>query len=73
MQYLKNKQAAADVRKQQARLERLRKEATKLEEELEAVEAEMNGEAATDYVRLAELDNRKNALEERLLEIYEEI
>ena len=72
-QYLKNKQAAADARKQQARLERLRKEAEKLEAELEAVEAEMNGDAATDYVRLSELDNRKNALEERLFEIYEEI
>ena len=33
----------------------------------------MNGEAATDYTRLSELDERKNALEERLLEIYGEI
>ncbi len=72
-QYLKNKQAAADARRAQARLERLRKEAAVLEAELEAVEAEMNGEAATDYVRLSELDTKKNALEERLLEIYEEI
>ena len=54
-------------------MERLRKEAEKLEAELEAVEAEMNGEAATDYVRLSELDEKKNALAERLLEIYEEI
>ncbi|MBR2353697.1 MAG: ABC-F family ATP-binding cassette domain-containing protein, partial [Clostridia bacterium] len=72
-QYLKNKQAAADARRAQNRLERLRKEAEKLEAELEAVEEEMNGDAATDYVRLAELDTKKNALEERLLEIYEEI
>ena len=33
----------------------------------------MNGEAATDYTRLAELDTKKSALEERLLEIYGEI
>ena len=33
----------------------------------------MNGEAVTDYARLAELDKQKNALEERLLEIYGEI
>ena len=72
-QYLKNKQAAAEERRAKARLERLRKEAEKLEEELLAVEEEMNGDAATDYLRLSELDTRKNALEERLLEIYEEI
>ena len=34
---------------------------------------EMAGDAAYDYVLLAELDQKKNALEERLLEIYEEI
>ena len=33
----------------------------------------MNGEAAYDYTRLAELDTKKNELEERLLEIYEEL
>ena len=33
----------------------------------------MAGEAAYDYKLLAELDEKKNALEERLLEIYEEI
>ena len=37
------------------------------------IQDEMNGEAAYDYVRLSELDTQKNALEERLLEIYEEI
>ena len=72
-QYLKNKQAAAEERKQKARAERLKKEATALEEELETVEAEMMGEAATNYERVAALDLRKNEIEERLLEIYEEI
>ena len=72
-QYLKNKQAAAEERKQKARLERLRKEASALEAELETVEAEMFGDAATDFTRLAALDLRKNEIEERLLEIYEEI
>ena len=41
--------------------------------ELEEIAVQMEGEAAFDYVLLAELDNKKNALEERLLEIYEEI
>ena len=31
-----------------------------------------SGGAAYDYVRLSELDNRKNEIEERLLFIYEE-
>ena len=31
------------------------------------------GDAATDYVRAAALEERKNAIEERLLEIYEEL
>ncbi|MBE6546369.1 MAG: ABC-F family ATP-binding cassette domain-containing protein [Ruminococcaceae bacterium] len=72
-QYLKSKQEQAEARKQRNRLERLRAEAAKLEDELEAIETEMVGDAATDYVRLAELDTRKNAIEERLLELYEEI
>jgi len=72
-QYLLNKQKNAEERKQKKRLERLEAEAKKLEEELRRVEAEMMGEAATDYIRVAELDARKNEIEERLLEIYEEI
>lgn len=70
--YLKNKQEAADQRKQKKRLERLRAEAEKLEAELEKIDAEMMGEAATDYMRVAELDTRKTEIEDRLLEIYEE-
>lgn len=71
--YLKNKKETADRRNAEKRLERLRKEAARIEAEIDAIDAEMNGPAASDYTRLAELDERKNALEERLLEIYEEI
>ncbi len=71
--YLKNKKETADKRNAEKRLERLRKEAEKIEAEIDAIDTEMNGEAATDYTRLAELDQKKNALEERLLEIYGEI
>ncbi len=70
-QYLKNKQAAADARKKKARLERLQKEGADIEAELAAIEDELFGAAAADYQRAAELDTRKNDLEERLLEIYE--
>ncbi len=72
-QYLKNKKENADSRKAKKQLERLQREAAKIENELVEIEEEMNGEAAYDYNRLTELDNRKNELEERLFEIYEEL
>ncbi len=71
--YLKNKQEAAELRKAQKRLERLNAEAKKLETELEEIEEKMMGEASTDYILLAELDTKKSEIENRLLEIYEEI
>jgi hypothetical protein len=71
--YLKKKKETADARNAQKRLEKLRKEAEKIEGELDEIEKQMAGEAAYDYKLLAELDEKKNALEERLLEIYEEI
>lgn len=72
-QYLKQKQNAAEARKKASRLERLKKEMTALEEELVLTEEKMQGEAATDYKKLSELDTRKTEIEERLMEIYEEL
>ena len=71
--YLKKKKETADARNTQKRLERLRAEAEKIEREIDEIDEKMNGEAATNYTLLAELDEKKNALEERLLEIYAEI
>ncbi len=71
--YLKNKQEAADARKKANRIKRLNEEMEKLEAELERIDEEMNGSAATDYKKVAELDIRKTEIEERLLEIYEEL
>jgi len=70
-QYLKNKQATAEARKKRALIERLKKECASLEAELGEIEEELFGSAASDYVRAAELDTRKNEVEERLMEIYE--
>ena len=70
-QYLARKQNAAEERRERARIERLKKEAAALESELAEIEVELFGEAATDYTRAAELDDRKTKAEERLLEIYE--
>ncbi len=72
-QYLKNKQAAADARRRQARMEKLRRECDTLEAELAQLEEELFGSAASDYLRAAELDARKTQVEERLMEIYEEL
>ncbi|MBQ8409270.1 MAG: ABC-F family ATP-binding cassette domain-containing protein [Clostridia bacterium] len=71
--YLRNKQEAAEARKKEARIKKLTAEMEKLEKELEEIDELMCGEAATDYKRVAELDTRKNEIEERLLEIYEEL
>ncbi|MBO7274404.1 MAG: hypothetical protein J6V22_06065, partial [Clostridia bacterium] len=72
-QYLKNKQATADARKRKNYFDKLQRECESIEGELAAIEEELFGSAAADYVRAAELDERKNALEERLMEIYEEL
>ena len=72
-QYLKNKQDAAAARKEQARIKRLREEAEKLEARIEEIDAELYGDAATDYKKAAELEEEKTAAEERLLEIYEDV
>ena len=42
-----------------------------MEKELEALEEELFGEAASNYVRAAEIDQRKNEIEEELLALYE--
>ena len=72
-QYLENKKKTADKRNAQKRLEKRRIEAEKIEKELSELESEISGEAAYDYARLTELYNKKEELEERLLEIYEEL
>ncbi len=72
-QYLRQKQEAADARKKKARRERLERECAELEGRLEQIEEELFGDAASDYVRAAELDAEKTQAEERLLEIYEEL
>ena len=42
-----------------------------LEAELEKLDEELFGEAASDYVRAAEIDKRKSEIEEELMELYE--
>ncbi len=71
-EYLKRKANASDRRKEAARQRKIVSEIEKLEKELESITEELFGDAASDYVRAAALDEQKNALEERLMELYEE-
>ena len=72
-QYLRNKQQASEARKQETRMRRLREEAERIEKRIEDIDTELFGDAASNYVRAAELEQEKTEIEERLLEIYEEI
>ncbi len=71
--YRQAKQNAAEARKRKNRIEKLQREAARLEEELAEIDRELMGEAATDYIRAAELDTRKTTCEDELLAIYEEL
>ena len=71
--FMARKKQAADARKEQKRIENLKKEQEKIEAELEQIESDLYGEAATDYKKAAELTAKKEVLEERLMEIYEEL
>lgn len=71
--YLQARQSAAEERKRKHRLERLRTEAATLEADIDRLTAEMNGEAATDFLRVAALDTEKTQKEDRLLAVYEEL
>jgi ATP-binding cassette subfamily F protein 3 len=72
-QYLKAKQEASEARKKASRIARLTAEMEKIESEIDEIDEQMNGDAATDYKKVAELDLRKTEIEERLMEIYEEL
>ncbi len=71
--YEQAKQSAADARKKKNRVEKLHRDAERLESEIEDIDRELAGDAATDYVRAAALDSRKSAAEEELLAVYEEL
>ncbi len=71
--FIARKKQASDARREQRRIENLKKEQEKIEQELEQIENDLYGEAATDYKKAAELTAKKDALEERLMKIYEEL
>ncbi|MBE6680428.1 MAG: ABC-F family ATP-binding cassette domain-containing protein [Ruminococcaceae bacterium] len=70
-EYLQKKKEAADKRKNERQQAAYLKEIEELEAELVTVIDELYGEAASDYIRAAELDDRKTIIEDRLLQLYE--
>ena len=69
--YEQRKRESAERRAAEKRLAEAKKRIETLEKELEALEEELFGEAATNYLRAAEIEERKSAIEEELLELYE--
>ncbi len=69
--YEEKKREKAKARSEEKRRERAQIKIAELEGELVTLEEELFGEAATDYVRAAEIEERKMQIEEELLELYE--
>ena len=72
-EYEEKKKEAARKRSDEKKRERAEKKIAELEAELEALDEELFGPAASDYVRAAEIDKRKNEIEEELLILYETV
>ncbi|MBR6795315.1 MAG: ATP-binding cassette domain-containing protein, partial [Clostridia bacterium] len=69
--YEERKKGQADERNQKKRIERAERRVGEIEGELEKIDAELFGDAASDYLRAAELEEKKARLEEELLSLYE--
>ena len=65
------KREKARLRSEEKRRERAEIKIGELERELEELDKELFGDAASDYVRAAEIEERKGQIEEELLELYE--
>ena len=71
LSYEERKRENSIRRSNEKKKEQAEKKITVLEGELEALDKELFGEAASDYVRAAEIDTRKAEIEEELLSLYE--
>ncbi len=69
--YEDKKRESAKRRSEERRRQNAEKKIAELEAETEKLDEELFGEAATNYLRAAEIDKRKNEIEEELLELYE--
>ena len=69
--YEQKKRENAKRRSEEKQKERAEAKIAELEGELEALDRELFGEAATNYVRAAEIDARKSEIEDELMRLYE--
>ena len=69
--YEKKKRENAERRAEEKKIERAKATIEKLEAEILALDEELFGSAASDYMRAAEIDKRKTEIEEELLALYE--
>ena len=70
-EYEEKKRENSRRRSEERRIERARLRVAELESELSSLDEELFGEAATDYVRAAEIEERKGEIESELLNLYE--
>ncbi len=69
--YEQKKRENAEKRALEKKIERAKLRIAELEAESEALDEELFGPAASDYVRAAEIDKRKTEIENELLQLYE--
>lgn len=69
--YERRKREAAERRGEERKIERAKKRIPEIEARLEALDLELFGEAAADYLRAAAIEEEKARLEEELMELYE--
>ena len=72
-EYEQKKREMAEKKAEERRLERAKVRIAELEAKIEELDRELFGEAASDYMRAAEIDKLKTAAEEELLSLYETI
>ena len=70
-EFLTNKKILSEKRKLETKIRRTHDEINELEARILEIDTEIEGDAASDYKRLAELSDEKETIEIRLLELYE--
>ncbi len=71
-EYIERKKKGAELRRIEKRKAEVAREIKKLESQLIDIEDELFGDAATDYMRAAELTDLKTTTEDRLMQLYAE-
>ena len=71
--YLEDKKSASEKRKRERRIAFLYEEIAKTEKRLDEIEKETSGEASTNHVRLTELYNEMQELEDHMISCMEEL